>query len=129
MTTPRRLDVAEGGFAIAKPDFGAWQESTGNRRAEVRTADDVSVIVGYDARAAQVTSPLSNTNVMVARTLVPQLRGAVEAGTTVLACAVLARPRDAGEGMPPIPVCPDVETLRELFATEGRVVPVFDLGG
>ena len=53
VTTPRRLEVVEGGFAIAKPDFGAWKESVAGARAEVRTAEDVSVIVGYDARTAR----------------------------------------------------------------------------
>ncbi len=53
VTTPRRLEVVEGGFAIAKPDFGAWKESVVGSRADVRTAADVSVIVGYDARTAR----------------------------------------------------------------------------
>ena len=127
VTTPRQLAVAEGGFAIAKPDFRAWDESVAEGRAEVRTAEDVSVIVGYDTRTAQVMSPLPGTNVMVARTLLPQLRGTVEAGTTRLACAVLALPRSAGGDIPPPPACPNVDDLRQLFATEGRVVPVFDL--
>jgi hypothetical protein len=125
VTTPRRLAVAEGGFAIAKPDFGQWDETVAATRAEVATADDVSMIVGYDARAAQVISPLSNTNVIAARTLLPQLRGVVEAGTTLLACAVLAQPRPASDGVPPAPGSRNVEDLRRLFQAEGRVVPVF----
>ncbi len=48
VTTPRRLDVVEGGFAISKPDFRAWEEATVGPRATVRTAEDVSAIVGYD---------------------------------------------------------------------------------
>ncbi len=128
VTTPRPLEVAEGGFAIAKPDFHAWDETVAGPRAEVRTSDDVSVIVGYDARAAQVTSPLSNTNLMVARTLVPQLRGKLDPGTTRLACAVLARPRQTGGPLPPAPECPDIAHLRHLFETDGQIVPVFDLG-
>ena len=127
VTTPRRLAVAEGGFAIAKPDFHAWDETVAGKQAEVRTAEDISVIVGYDTRAGQVTSPFANTNVMAARTLVPQLRGEVEAGTTRLACAVLALPRPAGDAIPPAPACPDVEELRRFFERDGRVVPVFDL--
>ncbi|NGO52804.1 DUF2264 domain-containing protein [Allomesorhizobium camelthorni] len=126
VTTPRRLEVVEGGFAVPKPDFGAWSEAVSAGRAEVATAQDVSVIVGYDARAAQVISPLSNTNVMAARTLLPQLRGVVEAGTTLLACAVLAEPRSDGD-VPPAPECPDVDELRRFFRAEGRVVSVFDM--
>ena len=126
VTTPRRLEVVEGGFAIAKPDFGAWQESAAGSRAEVRTTDDVSVIVAYDTRTAQVMSPLPNTNVMVARTLLPQLRGTVEPGTTHLCCAVLAEPQPDGGAIPPAPECPDSKNLRRLFHAQGRVVPVFN---
>ena len=128
VATPRRLAVVEGGFAVAKPDFRAWEESIAGPRAEVRTAEDISVIVGYDARTALVTSPPPNTNLMVARTLLPQLRGTLEAGTTRLGCAVLARPVATAAGdIPPAPACPDVADLRRLFAEEGRMVPVFDL--
>ena len=124
VTTPRRLDVVEGGFAIAKPDCRAWTETAEANRAEVATQSDMSVIVGYDTRKPLVISPLSNTNVMAARTLVPQLRGTLEPGTHVLGCAVLARPLSAG-ATPPPPHCPDVGTLRRHFAGEGRTVPVF----
>ena len=123
VTTPRRLDVVEGGFAIAKPDFRRWSEKIAGRRAEIATAGDVSVIVGFDARIARVISPFSNTNVMTARTLVPQLRGAIEPGTTRLACAVMAEPYPAASLSPP--ECPDIDDLRRLFAAGGRVVPVF----
>ena len=127
VTTPRQLDVVEGGFAIAKPDFRAWEENVIGRHAEVRTAEDLSVIVGYDGRIARVTSPFSNTNVMTARTLLPQLRGTLEAGTTMLACAVLAQPLSAGDAVPPVPAYPDMDDLRRFFEAEGRVVPVFDV--
>jgi hypothetical protein len=126
VTTPRRLEVIEGGFAIPKPDFRAWDEDLSGTRADVRTANDVSVIVGYDFRTPKVTSPMSNTNVMSARTLLPQLRGVLEAGTTRLACAVLAEPVPHG-GLPLPPACPAIEDLQALFAAEGVPVPVFDL--
>ena len=48
---------------------------------------------------------------------------ALDTGTTLLACAVLARPAD-GEALPPLPDVPDVATLRERFRTEGRPVLV-----
>jgi hypothetical protein len=63
----------------------------------------------------------------VARTLLPQLRGTLETGTTRLACAVLARPWHTGREISPAPACADVQDLRRLFEAEGRVVPVFDL--
>ena len=126
VTTPRRLETVEGGFAIAKPDFRAWTESVRGRRGEVRTAEDVSAIVAYDGRRARVTSPFSNSNLMAARTLLPQLAGTLEAGTTRLACAVLAGPWAAGD-IPAPPACPEIDGLRQLFAAEGRTVPVFDI--
>jgi hypothetical protein len=127
VTTPRRLEVAEGGFAIAKPDFRAWKETVSGSRAEVTTAADISVIVGRDDRVAKVMSPLSNTNVMAARTLLPQLRGVVEPGTTLLRCAVLAQARSDSEGIPPAPAYPSIEGLRRLLQIEGRVIPVFNI--
>ena len=125
VTTPRPLETAEGGFAIAKPDYGAFVETVDGIRAEIATNTDVSVIVGNDARTGTVVSPLSNSNVMAPRTLVPQLRGRLEAGTTRLACAVLARPRGDDVELPPVPDFPDFDALRQLFGTDGRVVPVF----
>lgn len=126
VTTPRALETAEGGFAIAKPDHRAFAEKRDAGRAEVTTATDISVIVGGDARTGVVMSPLSNANVMAARTLVPQLRGRVEPGTTLLATAVLARPRGKSDALPPAPDFPDIDDLRRLFAEKGRIVPVFD---
>lgn len=127
VTTPRRLETVEGGFAIPKPDFRVWEEAVSGTRAEVGTATDVSVIVGFDSRTARVISPMSNTNVMSARTLLPQLRGVFEAGTTRLACAVLAQPLSGQVDLPPAPMCPAFEDLRARFAAEGVPVPVFDL--
>ncbi|MBU1175440.1 MAG: DUF2264 domain-containing protein [Alphaproteobacteria bacterium] len=125
VTTPRRLATAEGGFAIAKPDHRAWTEIIAGARAELATTSDVSVIVGNDARAGCIVSPLSNTNIMSPRTLVPQLRGTLEPGTTLLGCAVLARPRAPGIALPPVPAFPDIDDLRRFFAENGRTVPVF----
>ena len=125
VTTPRRLDTVEGGFAIARPDHRAWTETVTEVRADVANETDVSVIAGYDSRRPLVMAPLSNTNVMAARTLVPQLRGVLEPGKHMLACAVLARPVSAGEALPALPDCPDIADLRHLFEGKGRPVPVF----
>lgn len=127
ITTAKPLEVAEGGFAIAKPDFKAWQEDCRDSLAQVATRSDVSVIKAYDERMPVVLSPLSNTNIINARTLVPQLRGTIQPGKTVLACAVLAQTGGMDITLPPAPACPDVAALRERFQKEGKVVPVFDL--
>jgi hypothetical protein len=128
VTTLRRMEVVEGGFAIAKPDFKAWEERIAGSRAEVRTAADVSTIVCYDSRSPEVMSPFSNTNLMAARTLLPRLRGMLKPGTTRLACAVLAEPLGIGDALPPAPECPQVADLRLLFESEGAAVPVLLLG-
>lgn len=128
IVTSREMQVAEGGFSIAKPEFRRWSEDIVASRAEVKSATDRSIIIGYDHREGVVLSPLSNTNVHWARTLVPQLRGSIAPGRTVLACAVWAQPVDNGGMVPPVPECPSVESLREMFAERGRPVPVFDLG-
>jgi hypothetical protein len=127
IVTPRQLQVAEGGFAIAKPEFRRWQEDVGTRRADVQSATDRSIIIGYDQREGVVLSPLSNTNVHWARTLVPQLRGVISPGRTILACAVLAQPNDSDDAVPPPPECPSVHTLRAMISGQGRTVPIFDL--
>jgi len=126
ITTARQIEVAEGGFAIAKPDFRAFEDLSADKRAQVRTATDVSVIVGFDGRSASVLSPMSNTNLMAARTLVPQLRGTIEAGTTILASAILAEPVSQSGDLPVVPAMPDINQLRKLLEEHGRVVPVFD---
>ncbi len=126
VTTPYALEVVEGGFAVPKPDFGAFETDTAGQWAEVRTKTDMSVLVGYDERTPRVISPFSNTNVMAARTLVPQLRGRLDAGTTRLAVAVLAMPSGPNEATPSRPDLPDVDSLRRLVIEQGKPVPVFD---
>ncbi len=124
ITASCTLETAEGGFAIAKPEFGAWKEELHGTASEVRTAQDISVIAGHDDRSPYVISPFSNTNVMAARTLVPQLRGKLESGTNTLACAVLAGP--AAAGLPDLPKFPEIADLSMLFAREGATVEVFE---
>jgi len=127
VTAPCRLEVAEGGFAIPKPEFGAWEPILTETRAEVTGGEDVSIIVCGDTRTPRVTSPLSNTNVMFARTLVPQVSGPLEPGTNRLACAVLAQPVKKTGNLPHVPEFPEISDLRALFAAEGRPVPVFSI--
>ena len=127
VTTPRPIEVLEGGFAIAKPDFNRFTETLTDTRAEVATDEDASVVIGGDTRTPRVISPFPNTNLMSARTLVPQLRGRIAAGTTLLRCAVLAEPLAGSAPLPAEPDWPDIDALRKLFAEQGRVVPVFDI--
>ncbi len=129
VTTPRQLRVTEGGFAVGKPEFGAWGEDVSGARANLHNGVDLSAILGFDTRSARVKSPLPNTNLMVARSLVPQLCGTLEPGSHHLACAVLAGP--AGHGysaaLATPPMIPDETTLRALIAKAGQPIPVFDM--
>lgn len=121
------LDVCEGGFALDKPEFGEWSESLDANRAVLETATDLSTVIGYDMRAPAVVSPFSNTNLMFARTLVPQLRGNLKPGRSRLACAVLARPSGVETAMDDPPHVPDLADLRSLFANDGQEPEVFRL--
>ncbi|MBL4813408.1 MAG: DUF2264 domain-containing protein [Rhodobacteraceae bacterium] len=119
VTTPRKLDSIEGGFAIARPANGSWQIEGEGGKVALRTAHDISTICGADHRKARSHLALPNSNVINARTVIPQLTGALPPGTTQLACAVLAMPLAA---LPPLPPFPTITSLRALFAAKGRQV-------
>lgn len=128
ITSEREMQLAEGGFALAKPEFGNWMAETERGRALVHNGVDISLIAAYDDRKPVVMSPLSNTNIMTARTLLPRLNGMIGPGRTELACAVLARPQQGLADSPQPPSCPTVGDLRDFFDKNGRVVTVFDTG-
>jgi len=90
-------------------------------RAEARTPVDVSVIVDLSdtKREGRAHKALPNTNLIVAKTLVPQLRGRIEPGVTVLITAAAALPAGAADLLDRVPDVPDVAALDALFAAEG----------
>lgn len=93
IVTPRPLQTAEGGFAIAKRDFDADTLAPSSGAAYALGAEDFSGIVDLGSsigREGVVQKPPPNTNLVVAKTLVPQLRGTIPAGETILRSAVLA---------------------------------------
>jgi len=117
-TTPRELHATEGGFAVARADLNtdALIEEPG--RAVARTPTDVSAIADLGssaARTGRAHKALPNTNLVVARTLVPQLRGTVPAGGTILATAAMVLPPDQADGAlaspPPLPDLGALEAL------------------
>jgi hypothetical protein len=127
--TPRLLHATEGGFAIAQADLNADTCEDGEGRALARSAIDLSVILdltGREKRAGRAHRALPNTNLITAKTIVPQLLGEIPAGTTVLVTAAMALPAggeaDANLANPPQP--PDLAGLEELFAREGIEVSV-----
>ncbi|MEO1989698.1 MAG: DUF2264 domain-containing protein [Martelella sp.] len=126
--TPRALHATEGGFAIARADLEADQceEADGVARAQSET--DLSQMVDISPegkRQGRAQRALPNTNLIVAKTLVPQLLGDIPAGTTVLATAVSATVNgvDPGEA----PAMPDLGELEALFRREGVTVSAIDI--
>ncbi|AQZ53965.1 DUF2264 domain-containing protein [Martelella mediterranea] len=126
--TPRALHATEGGFAIGRADLDAdhCEEADGVARAQSET--DLSQIVDISPegkRQGRAQRALPNTNLIVAKTIVPQLTGGVPAGTTVLATAVSATVNgvDPGEA----PAMPDLGELEALFRREGVTVSAIDI--
>ena len=122
ITTPRALHGTEGGFAIGRADLNADKLSEGNGRAVARSQSDISAIVDLGGqREARVLKALPNTNLIVAKTLVPQLRGEIPAGTTVLITAALALPAGAAAeaSLDKVPEAPDLGVLEALIREEG----------
>lgn len=126
--TPRALHATEGGFAIGRADLDAdhCEEADGVARAQSET--DLSQIFDLSTgakRRGQVQKALPNTNLIVAKTLVPQLLGDIPAGTTVLATAVSATLADVDPGE--APAMPDLGELEALFRREGVTVSAIDI--
>jgi hypothetical protein len=92
-------------------------------RAVVRTATDVSAIVDLSAtvRAGKAHAALPNTNLIAAKTIVPQLRGSIEPGVSILVTAAIALPAGAAaeDAVASPPGAPDIAVLEALFAREG----------
>ena len=120
ITTPRALHATEGGFAVGRADGNTdiVVEETG--RAVARTPTDLSAIVDLmtaDRRVGWTQKALPNTNLIVARTLVPQLRGRIATGVTVLASAAMALPAEhADAALAAVPSLPDLAALEALAA-------------
>ncbi len=130
--TPRPLHSAEGGFAIPRADFNRDQNETATGRAVWFGASDTSAIVDLTegaTRAGHAQLTIANTNLIHARTLVPQLRGTIAPGRTIFMTAVCALPKSEGEAfLANVPAAPDLAELERLFQRFGRRVAAFDIG-
>ena len=127
ITAARPLSVIEGGFAINRNDGDrdAVREETGQAMADCGT--DISAIVDLGSsmsRHGVALKALPNTNLINAKTTVPQLRGEIPAGETLLACAVFAGVAgpESERALATTPAFPDMGALDRLFAERG--VPV-----
>jgi len=122
ITTPRALHGTEGGFAIARADLNADTYLDAPGRGEARSATDVSAILDLGGqRDGRAFRALPNSNLIASKTIVPQLRGDIAAGTTVLMTAAMALPagEDAVKALANPPHAPDLAALEALFAREG----------
>lgn len=122
ITTPRALHATEGGFAIGRADLNADRLREEAGRAVAHSATDLSVIVDLaGTRDGRTQKAYPNTNLIVSKTLVPQLRGDIAAGTTVLVTAAMAMPAgsEAEAALNKPPAAPDLAALEALFAREG----------
>lgn len=122
ITTPRALHGTEGGFAIGRADLNADTCIDEPGRAVAQSQTDVSAIVDLGGkREGRAHRAYPNTNLIIAKTIVPQLRGEIPAGTTVLVTAAMALPPgDAAEAaLNQPPAAPDLSEIEALFAREG----------
>lgn len=125
ITTPRALHATEGGFAIGRADLNADSYIDGPGRGVAKSPTDVSAIVDLvGQRDGRAFRAYPNSNLIVSKTIVPQLRGEIAAGTTVMVTAALALPagQDAEAALANPPVAPGIADLEALFAREGQDV-------
>jgi hypothetical protein len=132
--TSRVLQTAEGGFAIARRDLEADTLFAEGGRAYAIGEEDFTGIVDLGSsvgRAGLAQKALPNTNMIVAKTLIPQLRGEIPAGETVLITAVLALKDVTAvtrEWTKP-PTAPEIGALEELMKTQGVTVSAIEAPG
>jgi hypothetical protein len=125
--TPRPLQTAEGGFAVARADGAADKTHGDVGQAWVLSDTDFSGIVDLGSsvtRQGIANKAAPNTNLIAAKTTVPQLRGAIPAGETILIAAVIASPeREAARAAwTRPPGVPDIAALETLFKHRGERV-------
>ncbi len=130
IATPRPLQTSEGGFAIPRADFNADLAEQSEGSAIWHGQTDTSAIFDLSPafkRGGLAISAIANSNLIHAKTLVPQLRGEIASGTTVLATAVVALAKGdlSPDLLQTLPEYPDIEKLEQLFRSEGLAVPVF----
>lgn len=127
ITSARPLLVTEGGFAINRNDGDRDAVSEAPGRATADCGTDISAIVDLGSgitRQGVALKALPNTSLVYAKTTVPQLRGDIPAGETLLACAVFAglSGTESKNALAAVPALPDIEALDRLFAEHGTPV-------
>lgn len=127
ISSARVLLSTEGGFAI-ESGFGINSADSSQRQYKI-TADtafvqgknDISIICDLSKshpRLPQVHRAPPNTHLIFPKSVIPQLRGTINIGMTVLMTAAAATSRTTGMPAPP-PAAPDLHTLELLIKNEG----------
>lgn len=128
ISTPRKLHGTEGGFALALPeDERLMRRGVSPGYAAIQTPTDCSAIADYSReRMARPWTALPNSNLIAAQTVVPQLRGEIRPGVTILTTAAVALPAgpEAEAVMRVVRSPPRIDELEALFAQEGFDVSV-----
>lgn len=122
ITTPRALHATEGGFAISRADLNADTYIDEAGRGVAKSPTDVSAIVDLvGQREGRAFKAYPNSNLIASKTILPQLRGEIPVGTTVLVTGAMALPAgsDAEAALANPPDAPDIADLEALFAREG----------
>lgn len=120
VTTPAPITTIEGGFAIKAERAADARETLDKDKAGVETAADHSAIIDLGStipRRVRLHRASPNTNLVAPRTVVPQLFAQLPAGTTVLACGVIAQgdPEAVRAALAHPPSRPDLAHLETLF--------------
>lgn len=122
----KKLHTKEGGFAVA---HGASpQVANGIGCATVKSLTDFSTIIDLSPQAKRqgtcfIAAP--NSNLIAAKTTVPQLHGTLAGGEHLLRCAALAGPKNSYSAVSSAvngPLSRDLDDLRRSVAQHGRPV-------
>lgn len=90
LSTDRAIQIAEGGYAIARGERGEGKEQLQPASACFGAPWGMSFIRGIEGYERAALLPVEpNTNLMAPRTLLPTLRASLQPGTHRLVCAVL----------------------------------------
>ncbi|MEP7456333.1 DUF2264 domain-containing protein [Phyllobacterium sp. SB3] len=131
--TPRPLKTIEGGFAVLRDYTGNEVIKTDGVHASIETGTDVSAAVDLGStvnRSGRIHHAPPNTNLVAAKTTLPQLTGEIPAGESILAGAFIAQmDRQAvKDALKSLPSRPDVSALERLMVEKGVNVSIMGNG-
>jgi hypothetical protein len=128
INSPGSYRIIEGGFAVSRPDGGpggATEEDAGI--GSIVTATDFSGIRDLGSTVARTGRALKaspNSNLINAKTTVPQLLGEIQSGETILFTAILAlgNPNAGQAAWNRLPRVPQLIDLEEIIRSKGSEV-------